>query len=85
MDARAQSIGIARFFLGLIVAAIMWWILQDTTDPVLTRANQTTTNTTANQATQWFSQGVAWFPIFALLVSFMGLIVYAVYIRERRR
>jgi hypothetical protein len=85
MDARAQSIGIARYFLALIVGAIMWFILSETTDPMLDRANQTTTNSTANQATSWFSQGVQWFPIFVLLVSFFGLIVYSIFIRERRR
>lgn len=82
---RAQSIGIARFLLGLIVAAVVSWILTLVTAPLLERAETTTGSETANQGTQWFTQGVEWFPIFALLVSVLGLIVYGVYVREVSR
>lgn len=85
MDRRAQATGIARFFLGLIVAAVMVWIIGLTADPLLGRASNSTTSSTANQGTTYLQQAVDWWPIFALLVSVFGLVVLAIYRREVRR
>jgi len=85
VNKRAQSIGIARFFLGLLVAAVLWWIMQDITEPITDYAANTTSNATANQGTTWIVQGIQWWPVFAMLVSVMGLIVYSIYVREVQR
>ena len=82
MDDRAQSIGIARFFLGLIVGAVCIWLMNLITTPLLNRAANQTNNATANTATTWLSDWIGWLPIGILLISFMGLIVYAIFVRE---
>jgi hypothetical protein len=82
MDTRAQSIGISRFILSLVVGAFVYWIVSLITDPLTSRAANTTQNATANQATSWLSTGVQYLPLAFALISMMGLIVYAVFIRE---
>jgi len=82
MDTRAQSIGIARFILSLIVGAVMYWIVSLVTSPVLARARTSTNNATANQATTWFETGVNYLPLAFALISMMGLIVYSIFVRE---
>jgi hypothetical protein len=82
MDTRAQSIGIARFVLSLVVGAVMFWIVSLVTDPLTSRAMDTTSNQSANTATGWFQTGVQNLPLIFALISFMGLIVYSVFVRE---
>lgn len=81
-DRRGQSIGISRFFLALVVGAVVIWIVNLITSPILNRASNATSNASANQATVWLSDWFNWTPIFFLLVSFIGVIVFAVYRRE---
>jgi len=85
MDNRAQSIGLARFLLSLIVAAPLTWILWQVSDRILPEAKNATSNGTANQATVWIQDGVQWFPVALLLISFFGVIVLAIYQRELLR
>jgi len=85
MDTRAQSLGIARYVMALVVGAIMFWIINEVTQPMRDRARNATSNATANQGTDWLSQGVDFWPIAILLISFFGLLVYSVYIREVSR
>jgi len=82
MDTRGQSIGIARFILSLVVGAVMFWIVSLITDPLTTRAMDSTNNQTANTATGWFQTGISNLPLIFALISMMGLIVYAVFVRE---
>jgi ABC-type antimicrobial peptide transport system permease subunit len=82
MDNRAQPMTISRFFLGLLVGAIVTWGVYLVTEPLLTRARETTSNASANQATTWLQTGTQWFPIFVLIVSFFGIVVGAIYARE---
>lgn len=83
MDNRAGvSIGLSRFFLGLIVAAPVTWIVWLVTEPIYARSKNATTNSSANQATTWLSNGSEWLPIGFLLISAMGLLVLAIYRRE---
>jgi len=82
MNTRAQSIGISRYILALVVGAVLVWILNLVTSPILAGAANTTSNTQANQATTWFQQLVSWVPIAFVLISFVGIIVYAVFVRE---
>jgi TRAP-type C4-dicarboxylate transport system permease large subunit len=82
MNDRGQSIGIARFFLALMVGAIMYWIATLVTDPLLAGSRNATNNATANQATQWFEQGVAAIPLAVTLIAFVGIIALSVFMRE---
>jgi Na+-driven multidrug efflux pump len=81
-DERAQSIGIIRYVLALIVGAIVVFIVWTVTDPILMRAGNATTNTTANTGTQWFQTASGYLPVIFLGLSFFGIIVIAVYQRE---
>jgi len=83
MDSRAQgSISVARFFLGLIVGAILFWILSKIATPILSGAKETTNAPQANQATTWFQQGVDFLPVWYLIIGLFGLLVLAVFQRE---
>jgi len=83
MDSKAQgSISIARFFLGLIVGAILFWILSKIATPILSGAKETTNAPQANQATTWMQDFVGYFPFMVLFLLFLGLIVFSVYSRE---
>ena len=82
MDERAQPITISRLFLGLLVGAIVFWGIELVTDPLLSRASNTTSNATANQGTTWLTTATDWFPVAVLIISFFGVIVGAIYARE---
>jgi len=82
MDTRAQSIGISRYILALVVGAVLIWIVQLVTDPILSGAENSTNNAQANQATTWFTQLVDFLPVAFVLISTTGIIIYAVFIRE---
>jgi TRAP-type C4-dicarboxylate transport system permease large subunit len=82
MDNRAQSIGIAGFFISLVVGGIVYWVVDLVTDPILTRASEATTNAQANQATEWFRTAVEYMPILFMMLAFFGLISYSVWSRE---
>lgn len=84
MDERAQSIGIARLFLSLAVGAIVYFILETVTDPILDRAGNATSNATANQATAWLRQGIDYAPAAIAMLTFISLVVLAIYQREIR-
>jgi len=82
MDNRAQSIGIARYFLSFGVAAVVYWITDLVTSPMLRQSRNVTNNATANQATQWFSESVSAMPLAFALISFLGIIALSVFQRE---
>ena len=82
MDNRGQSIGIARYFLSLGVGAIVYWITDLVTTPILARSYNATNNETANQATQWFEQSVSAMPLAIALISMIGIIALSVFMRE---
>jgi len=82
MDNRGQSIGISRFFLSLMVGAILYWITDRVTTPVIAQSRNVTNNATANQATEWFHQGVEAMPLAIALLTFIGIIMLSVFQRE---
>jgi len=82
MDQRAQSIGISRYVLALIVGAVLIWIVDLVTSPILNGAENSTNNAQANQATTWFGQLIDFLPVAFVLISTTGIIIYAVFIRE---
>lgn len=85
MNNRGQSIGIARFFLSLGVAAVVYWITDLVSSPILDQSQNVTNNATANQATQWFEQSVTYMPLGFALISFIGIIALSVFMREALR
>lgn len=79
MNNRAQSIGILGFFTSLAVGAIVYWLVDTISEPILLRASEATTNPEANQATEWFTTGVESLPIIFMIIAFFGLVSYSVY------
>lgn len=84
-DTRGQPMGIARFFLVLVVGAILYWIMSLVSEPILTRAANATSNPDANQATQWFQMGFDLTILFIIMLSFAGMIAVAVLARVMAR
>jgi len=84
-DTRAQSIGIAHLLLGLGVGAIMFWIVSEVTSPLLDMARQQGSGEVATNGTTWLTQGVEFLPVAFLMISFFGMIAYAVFTREVMR
>lgn len=82
MDERAQSIGILRMFLGLIVGAVVTMIVREVANPILEKAGTHGTDATSSQGTAWLQEGVNYLPILFLGICFFGLIAYSVYRRE---
>lgn len=81
-DERGLALGIAALVLSLIVGAIIIWIVDMTTAPLLNHAANATTDTTANTATEWFRSYVGLLPGIFMVLALFGTIVYAVYTRE---
>lgn len=84
-DRRGQSIGLARFVLGLGVFAVMFFIIQQVATPVLDGSKNATTNETAIQGTVWITDAIDLMPAAAMLISLFGVIAYAVFVRSVRR
>jgi len=83
MDDRAQSMGIARAFLSLLVGAVLFWIVKEVTSPLFEHVNgQTTPGSKAAEGTTYLQQGVDFLPIAFLMIVFFGLIAYSVFARE---
>lgn len=81
LDNRAQAIGISQMLLGLLVGAVLFWILSAVTGPLFKFAGNASSDPVANQGTTYLQQGVEFFPIAVLFLSFFGLISYAVFTR----
>jgi len=81
-DRRAQPIGIARLFLGLGAGAVVFWIVSAVTSPILDMAGEQGSGSVASNGTAWLGTGVGMLPIAFLMISFFGLIAYAVFTRE---
>jgi len=81
-DTRAQAIGLSRFFLALVVGAVMLLVIGVTTEPLFARAKTSTNNAQANAATNWLQAGVDHLAVVILLLAFFSVTVYAVYARE---
>lgn len=79
MDNRAQSIGIARLFLSLAGAAMVWWVMDTVTEPVFGMAADASNSAKADAATGWFEWIVTNAPIGFALITFFGLVVLSVY------
>ena len=85
MDERAQSIGIARFFLSLCVGAFVVWIVTSLTDPMFEYGYESTNDPDALAATGWLETGVGYLPVIFLGIAFFGLIALSIFQREMLR
>jgi len=81
-DTRAQSVGLARFILSLIAGAPVVWIVWEISGKILPGAKESTDHEKANQATTWIQQGIEYFPLWILIVSFFGIILVAIITRQ---
>lgn len=81
-DERGLALGLLALALALLAGAILIWIIQLASAPLLNHAGNATTNATANTATGWFKSYVSFIPGIFLLLGLFGTIVYAVYTRE---
>jgi len=78
----ADSIGILRFFLSLAVGAVMVFIAQEITEPILTRASSRTAGTDGATGTVWLEIAGEYLPIIFLGIAFFGFIAYSVFVRR---
>lgn len=81
MNDRGQ-IGIVRLFLSLGVAAMLFWVIAEVTAPLFDYTSEQSSDPVAQTGTQYLQQFGDFFLVFALFVSFFGLIAYAVFSRE---
>lgn len=81
MDTRAQSIGIARFFLALFVGAIIIFMVNTVAEGVLPGARSAGDASYATQGSAWLTDGITLLPIFIVLISVFGIVVLALYQR----
>lgn len=82
MDDRAQSIGVARFFLSLVGASFVVWIVWEVANPILEHARGKNVGQTGSQATEWMQSGVDFIAITFLVIAVFGLLVLSIYQRE---
>lgn len=79
-DTRAQSVGIAQFFLSLVVALIVAWIVKRIATPILDGASANTQ--TGAQATAWITTGIDSLFLAFLVIAVFGVVALAVFQRE---
>lgn len=82
MDDRAQAIEISRLFLGLLVGAVVFWVVDSVAEPLLDIAGESGSGEVAAQGTSYMTEGVAFLPVVFLFISFFGLIAYSVFSRQ---
>lgn len=82
-DERAQSVGLARFFMSVfVVGTLLWFILDRLGTPLLQGAKNATSNGTANSASNMFIDFIGLVPVIMIIVGFMGIVLLAIYQRE---
>jgi len=79
-DTRAQSVGIAKFLLSLVVATILAWIVQRVANPILDGATGNTAK--ATQSIAWMQSIVDNLFLVFLVIAVFGLVALSVYQRE---
>lgn len=82
MDDRAQSIGLARFFISLVIGAFIFFIVTTIREPLSKHATSMSNSQTATQGTGWLNTLIDYLPVVFLLIAFFGLLVLAIYQRE---
>jgi len=81
-DTRGDSVGIFRLFLGLIVGAIMVGIVWEVGNKILDVARTRGSGQVATESTTYIQQAVDYLPVIFLLISFFGVVAYALYQRQ---
>lgn len=79
---RAQSVGIALFFIALIGGAFVIWINQMAGESILNFAANQTSNPAGNAGTNWFRSFMNLLPVIFMGIGFFGLLAQAIFQRE---
>lgn len=84
-DNRAQSIGIANFFLALLVGAIMTWIIGSIARPIHSKMENSTAqgDVVGQQMNDYIGVVLNNQPVLFLFIAFFSLIVIAIVQRQR--
>lgn len=83
-DTRGQPIGIGRFFLALLVGGILFMVvLTPVATPLLQESMNATDHEKTNEATGWFQEWIEYTPIIMLMISVFGVLLVAVFQRNR--
>lgn len=81
-DTRAQSVGISRFLLSMLVAVVLAWIVKTVTEPILSESQTKATEPAAINAVSWLQAGTESLFVFFLVIGLFGIVALAVYQRE---
>lgn len=83
MDNRGQATGIANFFLSLLVAAVMTWIITEVTSPIVDKMRASTAegDVVGQQMNEWIVLILDNQPILFLLIAMFSMIALAVFSR----
>lgn len=82
MDNRGSATGIARFFLALLVGAIVTWIVYEITNPLFSHVKDSGGDPVQQTATGYLEVFQANLPVIFLLFAFFSLLALAVFQRE---
>lgn len=79
-DLRAGiALGIVVFFISLAAASLLFILMSEVIPPILDQADAYTPGTSGPQAGDWIGLAKDYWPLYALVVAFFGLIARAVF------
>lgn len=81
-DTRAQAVGYSNFFLALLVGAIMFWVVDAVTSPILATARDHGSDPVAEKSTGWITEFINTLPLMWLFIAFFSLVVLSVFLRK---
>lgn len=81
-DTRGQAVGYSNFFLALLVGAVMYWVVDAVTSPLLATARDHGTGPVAEQSTGWITEFTNMLPVMWLFIAFFSLVVLSVFLRK---
>lgn len=82
MDNRASAIGISRFFLALLVGAVVYWIVESITEPLFKYSADSSSDPVAMEANNYLQTFGGHLPIIFLFFAFFSLLALAIFQRE---
>lgn len=71
-----------EFIAALALGAVMWALLQQPTDQLHNKANNTTTTTAGQTGVDWLGIWIDWLPLWIILLAVFGFIVTVVVRRD---
>lgn len=73
------ALGIVVFFVSLAAASLLFILMSETIPPILEQADAYTPGRTGSKGGEWISVAKDYWPLYALVVAFFGLITRAVF------